>query len=180
MKLFIPLEFKPTKDNKLADVPVVKKEFIFSVEIKPNKKVKGWSSITRITDGGNCCKPGNRVPMIKFRPNSYRLHISFAINGNGNRHFDTAELKEGEYSTVVIKQTFMYGNKYRYSIRINGEEVFQTTNTKAQEFKNVKLYAGDEYFTPADCFIKNLKLNNIACKKKPFVNNNLSKHMMLF
>ena len=174
-------EFKPAKNNFLAPVPVLSPSFVFRVDIKPNKKTKAWSSITRITDGvKDCCNVGNRIPMIKFRPNSYSLHISFAINGNGNKNFNSAPLKEGEYSTVVIKQTFMYGNKYRYSIRINGEEVFQTTNTKAQEFKNVKLYAGDEYYTPADCFIKNLKLNNIACKKKPFVNNNLSKHMMLF
>ena len=104
--------------------------------------------------------------MIKFRPNSYSLHISFSINGNGNRNFNSAPLKEGEYSTVVIKQTFMYGDKYRYSIRINGKEVFQDTNKKTAVFKDLKLYAGDEYYEPSDCYIRNLKLNNIACKKK--------------
>ena len=92
------------------------------------------------------------------------MHIVFPVNDVPNNYFDSAELKEGEYSTVVIKQTFMFGTKYRYSIHINGEEVYQITNSKPREFKNMKLYAGDEYFPPSDCFIKNLKLNNIACK----------------
>ena len=100
--------------------------------------------------------------MIKFRPNSFKLHISFAINGNGNRHFDTAELKQGEYSSVVIKQTLKYGNEYRYSITINGKEVFVDSNNKAQDFTNVKLYAGDNFFRPSDCMIKNLVFENIG------------------
>ena len=160
MKSF--LEFKPTKNNKIADVPVVKKEFIFSVEIKPVKKVRGWSSVTQITDGGNCCKPGNRIPMVKFRPNSYKLHISFAVNGNGNRYFDTDPLKEGEYSTIVIKQILKYGDEYRYSISINGEEVFTDNNKKAQDYPDVKMYAGDNFFEPSDCFVRNLRFKNLG------------------
>ena len=156
------IEFKPLKNNFLAPIAVVKKDFIFSVDIKPLNKVRGWSSVTRITDGGNCCKPGNRIPMIKFRPNSYRLHISFAINGNGNTHFDSAELKQGEYSTVVIKQTLKYGNEYRYTVTINGKEVLVKSNNKAQDYKNVKLYAGDNFFEPSDCMIKNLVFENIG------------------
>ena len=156
------LEFKPTKNNKIDDVPIVKKDFIFSVEIKPNKKVRAWSSVTRITNGKNCCNYGNRIPMIKFRPNSFKLHIAFSINGNGNRFFDTAPLKEGVYSKVVIKQVLKYGNEYRYSIIINDEEVFQDNNKKAQDFPDVKMYAGDAFFEPSDCFIRNLRFKNIS------------------
>ena len=139
--------------------------FVFSFDIKPNKKVSGYSSVVRITDGKkDCCDVGNRVPNIKFYSNTFKMQIAFSLNGKGSVQFNTEPLKEGVYSTVVIKQTFTYGTSYRYSIAINGEEVYQAENKKAQEFKNLKLYAGDEYTQQADVFIKNLKLNNIAGK----------------
>ena len=100
--------------------------------------------------------------MIKFRPNSLRLHIAFAIDNNGNRKYNSDALKVGEYSTVVIKQTLKYGNEYRYSITINGKEVFVVSNNKARDFTDVKLYAGDAYFPPSECYIKNLVFENIG------------------
>lgn len=157
------LEFKPTKSNYIAPIPVVQKSFKFSLEIKPIAKIRGWSSISRITSTGkDCCNYGDRIPLVKFNPNSYRLHIAFSLNGRGNGYWNSKSLKEGEYSKVVIKQVFMYAQKYRYSIHINGEEVHQTTNTKPQVFKDAKLYAGDAFFEPSNVLIRNLKFENLG------------------
>ena len=100
--------------------------------------------------------------MIKFKPNSYRLHIAFSLNGLGNKNFDTAALKEGQYSKVVIRQKLMFGNDYRYSISVNGEEVFMVVNKQAMEFPDVKLYAGDTFYEPSNCYIRNLRFKNLG------------------
>ena len=157
------IEFKPLKNNYLAPIAVLKKDFIFSIDIKPLNKVRGWSTVARITDSKkDCCDNGNRIPLVIFKPNSFILAIAFSINGNGNRVFYSAPLKQGEYTTVVIKQTLKYGNEYRYSITINGKEVFQTSNNKARDFRDVKLYAGDNYYAPSDCMVKNILFENIG------------------
>ena len=63
---------------------------------------------------------------------------------------------------LSIVQTLQFGKDYRYAISINGKEEYQTGNSKAQEFENVKMYAGDEYYNPAGANIEKIKFQNIG------------------
>jgi len=114
------------------------------------------------SNGKDCCTEGTRIPMIKFRPSSTKLHISFAISGNGNRYFDSAAIPLNKYTTVVIQQRNQYGNKYRYSIDIDGVEVYQIMNSKPQEWTNAKMYLSSNFFEASNAIIKNLRFQNLG------------------
>ena len=130
--------------------------------MRPNGKFKDWSSVFRVSNrDGNCCKVGQRAPAVWFLPKPSRLYICFDINGS-NRCFSSNALKKGKYYRVEIKQEFKYGNRYRYSVEIEGYEVYTITNTKAQVYDNVKLYMGDAHYEPAKCTIRNFKWINIG------------------
>ena len=46
-------------------------------------------------------------------------------------------------------------------ITINGEKVHSVENKDARSFKNVKVFAGDNFYTPADASYKNLVWENL-------------------
>lgn len=133
-----------------------------SIDIKPTGIKRGWSEIFRMTNNDKDGAEGSRIPMIKFRPGDTRLHISFSISGNGNRHFDSAALPMNKYSTVVIQQRNQYGNKYRYSIDVNGVEIYQIMNSKPQDWTNAKMYMCSNFFEESDAVVKNLRFQNIG------------------
>ena len=51
-----------------------------------------------------------------------------------------------------------------YTINLNGAEVHSVVNSDAREFKDVKLFAGDNFFPPADASYKNLIWENLGKK----------------
>ena len=52
------LEFSPVKGSEPLDIGIVEKEWEFSMDIKPIKKIRGWAGIVHNTNGGNCCRRG--------------------------------------------------------------------------------------------------------------------------
>uniref|UniRef100_A0A7M5V0H6 Uncharacterized protein n=1 Tax=Clytia hemisphaerica TaxID=252671 RepID=A0A7M5V0H6_9CNID len=161
-------EYEPKKNNAVAGRSRQTKDFLISFEVKPIDKEKSWANIFRVTNKDkNCCQVGLRAPAVWFRPNSMKLHICMAINGNGNLCFNSKELPKGKYTKVEIKQELKYGNRYRYSVEIDDEEVYTITNTKAQVFENPKLYIGDAFYNAPKATIKNFKWINIEPPKPP-------------
>ena len=69
-----------------------------------------------------------------------------------------------------------------YEIKINKESVLNQENTKAEVFKNVKIFVGDPWYEPVGGKIKNLAVELKDTKKDSkgkymiylFVNNNIS------
>ena len=49
---------------------------------------------------------------------------------------------------IEIHQKYTSGGKYRYFIKINGEEVFSIINTNAQQFYDIKIYASNPWELP--------------------------------
>ena len=54
---------------------------------------------------------------------------------------------------------------YRYSIEINGKEVYQQHNTKPQDFKDVQMWISDGFYGPGKCVLKNIRFENLGKKK---------------
>ena len=105
----------PVRNTFIGTVPVLKKEFIVSMDIKPTGKDRPYTNIFRMAVKGlsDCCAYGSRIPAVFFVPNSNKLHISFSVSGSGNRYFNTAELPLNKFTNLVIQQRRQYGDKYR-------------------------------------------------------------------
>ena len=142
-------------------IPVVKREYSLQIDFKPTKKLPGWTNLFRMaSEPGNNVKVGNRIPAIFFRSNTFKLHVCSAINGNKNSCWNSDTLTEGKLYRLNIVQSLQFTGTYRYSISLDGDEKYQTGNTKAQEFKKVKMYLADEYYTPAGAEVLKVKFQN--------------------
>ena len=53
-------------------------------------------------------------------------------------------------------------DKIIYSIYLNNVQVFTTENRQPEDFTNVKVYAGDEWYDPLKGHIKNLVIKSIG------------------
>ena len=62
-----------------------------------------WTNVFHFTTGDNCCKVGDRIPMIKTK-NTGELVIINALNNNGN-HQTYIPMRINEWNTVEITQT---------------------------------------------------------------------------
>ena len=49
-----------------------------------------------------------------------------------------------------------------FSIKVNGVIVANKKNTDARSFKNVKIFAGDEWYSAGNARIRNLKVETIV------------------
>ena len=143
----------------------MKKEFTFTFDIKPNKKLGGWRKILHINNNGkSCCEVGSRLPGIWFNGNSYRLHICFAINGKGNDCWnDNKDLPEKKFSNIKVEQV-KEDDKYIFKIWKDGEEVFKKENKDAREFKDAKLYGSFGVGNYADVDLKGVAFQNSGNK----------------
>ena len=56
----------------------------------------------------------------------------------------------------------MFHFTHRYSIEINGKEVYQQTNTKPQDFKDVNMWISDNFYNAANCVLKNIRFENLG------------------
>ena len=100
------------------------------------------------------------IPAVWFNPSSTRLHICTALNGR-NLCYDSQTLPLHKYTKVEIAQVQMHGTEYFYVILVGGQRVYQTVNTHARYFHNVKVYKANPWQLAADADIKNLVFRNL-------------------
>lgn len=147
-----------SKSNLLTTIPHWGREWRVSFEIKPLSTVSGWGSIVHFTEGGFCCKVGQRIPAVWFNPRTFRLHITTGLNNVGSYpHNERRALPRNKFSKVVIDQIEVRQSVYRYRIFVNGRCVRSVVNTKPRVFKNVKVYAGDPWNSAANAVLRNFK-----------------------
>ena len=107
----------------------------------------------------------NKYPfslLAVFLHQQYRwLHIASAVNGNQDYYLHPYPLLQvnTEYS-VEIRQRYKSGGVYKYSILLNGEEIHSTDNTQAQQFYDVKVSIGDQWYPECKGTISELKITN--------------------
>ena len=116
-----------------------------------------------MTQGGSLGSYGDRTPCLFLTPLRDEFYIASAVNGAVNYRLLT---KKGLTVNVGIKieihQRYTSGGKYRYFIKINGEEIHSIVNNDAQQFYNVKVYASNPW-DPIVCpgYIKNFAITNL-------------------
>ena len=105
--------------------------------------------------GGNCCGVGDRIPAAWFWSKTTKLHICSGVNNAGNTCYNSSPLPLNKYTNILIKQE-REGEKIIYSIAINGKVVKRLQNLKPREYKNVKIWAADNWYVVANADMKNL------------------------
>lgn len=177
------------KGRVIKTLPVLNRGYRLSFQIQPIRNAHyGWSSILHATIGGNMAKNGDRTPGIFFRPGSFKLHICSTVGTNKNYCYDSAPLHRYKVYSIVIQQVQKApsGNLFYYQIIINNKVVVDVLNVHPVSFKNVKYYASDPWYAPANAVFSNFKVENSPFKaftllkpKKIKVLSTLSRHWKL-
>ena len=143
----------------IKTIDILPRGWKVSFTIIPKDIVKNWSSILHATQGGDTEHDGDSTPSIRFNPDSLTPFICSSVNGNKYYCYTMAALSLNEETTIQVQQIQSPENfLYYYSIYINGKLIKHEINTKPQIFKNVKYYAGDPWYEPANATIKNFQL----------------------
>ena len=155
-------ESQITRDNLLATIPLLKKEWKVSFDFKANK-FNGFQQLLHFTVGGkgagSGAKYGDRTPAIWTQP-SKGFVISSAVGGKPSFTKNIKALPStGEWINVEVNQQ-LEGSKMIYSIFIDGKKKFSTRNSNPSEFENVQVFASSRWYSSVSGSIKNLLIQN--------------------
>ena len=155
--------FKPFRENRLRVLPELGRQWYLSFDILPGKKVfNSWTNIVHSTIGGNNKNVGDRIPAVWFRPRTTGLCICTALGNDKNYCYNHGNLPKNRFTNVQVRQTWSTEeNVYKYIITIDGRVVRRVTNTRAQVFKKVALWASSPWHKTANAFVRNLVFKNL-------------------
>ena len=99
---------KVKRNNQVGTVASWGPTFRVAVDIIVHSAGSGYTSILRFTStNNNCCKLGDRLPIIHYHSKGY-LHITSAVNKNANYYVNfNIDLKKWYH--IEIAQTKMNG-----------------------------------------------------------------------
>ena len=161
INLFVSsIDSKFMKGNLVETIPVLGKAYKLSFDLYLYGKLRDWGSIIHLTTKDNAGKYGARTPAIWTSPDSTKVSVFSAINGNNNYAFTTGDLPVNKKIHVVVEQKFLSDNRYQFSVYVDGKQVFTIENKKAEQFKNVKVYIADPWYEPANGRIENIVIEN--------------------
>ena len=126
-------------------------------------KYHKYDNILHLTVGGDSQHYGDRTPAVFLHPKRGIL-VSSAVNGESAYGFwcRQHQPKAGIWTEYAVSQVKKEGDKYIYSISINGEEVHRTVNTRPEVFKDVGVFASNPWDgNPSSLYsIRNLKIDS--------------------
>ncbi|XP_065652528.1 meprin A subunit alpha isoform X5 [Hydra vulgaris] len=144
----------------------LEKAYSVSFKLKPYSYSRGWENVLHITKGQNYGECGDRNPAVFLhKDGSGRLVFFSAINGNINSEFETKNpLPLNVWSSIKIEQT-LKNRAYVYAIYVNGSIQCEIENKDPRQFKDIKVYISDPWYTAHDGDIKELFVINGDSKK---------------
>ena len=155
-------EHEITRHNLLATIPLLKKEWRVSFDLKANN-FSGLEQVLHMTVGGkgvgSGAKYGDRTPAI-WTHSSRGFLISSAVGGKPSfaKYFKPLP-SAGEWINIEVGQQ-LEESKMIYSIAIGGKKVFSTRNSKPSAFKDVQVFTSSRWYLPVNGFIKSLLIQN--------------------
>merc|ERR1719208_312884 len=148
---------KIQKNLQLATIDEWGPLFKISFDLIIHSKVDStWSSVLAFRGNGavdDQSHYGDRAPAIFYNKAGY-LYFTNAVNGNGNYHFNY-EIELNKLYHIEIAQEEK-NEKVFYTVKVDGETIKNVENTDARAFKDVNVFAGDNFFDPADGSYSNL------------------------
>lgn len=76
--------FSPQQGRLVGTVNIPTGNYTMKFTITPKGLVSNWSNLIHVTNGGDCCTPGNRSPGVWFWPGTTELHIRHGDPSDGN------------------------------------------------------------------------------------------------
>ena len=76
--------FSPQQGKIVGKVNIPTGNYTMKFTITPRGLVSQWSNLIHVTNGGDCCTPGNRSPGVWFWPGTTELHIRHGDPSDGN------------------------------------------------------------------------------------------------
>ncbi|XP_065672703.1 uncharacterized protein LOC105845300 isoform X5 [Hydra vulgaris] len=148
------------QNTMVAVIPKLDNVYKIYFDVKPYSFTAGFHNVIHFTTGSDMEKYGDRVPGVWFHESGDgSLHISAPISGNLDRVFRTKPVTLNEWSHIEISQ-LLENNIYKYSIKLNGEEVFAEENKEPKSFNNVMVYTSDPWYPAQNGSIKDLTIVN--------------------
>ncbi|XP_065652538.1 uncharacterized protein LOC136079842 isoform X2 [Hydra vulgaris] len=149
------------ENEVIGTMSSLEKAYSVSFKLKPYSYSKGWENVLHVTKGQNYGECGDRNPAVFFhKDGSGRLVFFSAINGNINSEFETKNpLPLNVWSSIRIEQT-LKNSAYVYAIYVNGSIQYEIENKDPRQFKDVKVYISDPWYTAHDGDIKELFVVN--------------------
>ena len=146
----------------LTVIPRLSTEWIVSLTLRMTTLATSsrFCSVIQLTQGGVFQQHCDRTPAVILYPPRDRFYIASSINDNPDHCIASAKgLTVNVYTNIEIHQRYVSGGRYRYFIKINGEEIASIINTKARQFYDVKVYASFEN-DPCPGYIKRFYVTN--------------------
>ena len=115
-----------------------------------------YQSILHLTNQStNTAKYGGRVPALW----SYKgkLRIEYAKDNKGTRSHNLPGPPAGKWTQITLSQEDLSG-KFRFRVLINGVEKYNVENAQDGQFRDVRVYASDPWFTAQSGYIKDLSV----------------------
>lgn len=143
-------------------IPNLSPEWIVSFTLRITSLAPStiFCNIIQLSKEGPELEFGDRTPAVFLFPSRDQFYISSSINSNRDTGFSvTKGIALNVPTHIEIHQRYISGGKYRYFVKINGEEVASIINTNALQFYNVRVYAS-KGTDPCPGYIKNLEVTN--------------------
>ena len=115
----------------------------FKVRIIKDPKA-GWTNILHVTNGGNCCAHGNRLPKVSYNK---RRFFEFCTSANGKPVYKNLfhGVKLNKDYHIVVSQQYNTKKELIYTIVINGKVFHSVRNTKPVSISPALLYLSDPW-----------------------------------
>ena len=148
-------EFRPTKDVKIATLPIITKEFTIRFQMKASSFTDDWHSLFHMRIRGNSGKYGDRIPAVWTH--GARIIISSAVNNNDN-HATFIDIGKDKWMSFEVTQRHERTGEYSYKVLMNGAEILKTINERPTNFENVMVYASNPWHTSFNGSIRNMEV----------------------
>merc|ERR1719317_929594 len=159
-------EFILTRNNKLGEVDFLGEEYTITFQLlltagtpAPTSSTAG--SIIHFTIGGDCCGvPGDRTPGL-WVYNGTEIVLRSTIDGQANYGIlpgqfpDLPAISLTTWHTVEISQ-LSNGSEIVFYMKLDGSTIATKINNQPRSFKNVKIFAGDDWYDAAFGKMKHL------------------------
>merc|ERR1712013_449227 len=159
-------EFILTRNNKLSEVDFLGEEYTITFQLlltagTPATTSSTPGSIIHFTIGGDCCGvPGDRTPGL-WVYNGTEIVLRSTIDGQANYGIlpdqfpDLPAISLNTWHTVEISQ-LSNGSEIVFYMKLDGSTIATKINNQPRSFKNVKIFAGDDWYDAAFGKMKNL------------------------
>ena len=133
--------------------------WMLSFEIKQISNFSEWTSIVHFTNKlTNGRGLGHRIPAFFLKPSECIVHVCHYVS---RRFCKDLSIGCNVFTNITLTQTLNVNKEAVYRIMLNGETKHSIVNPTAQRFENIKVYAGNPWFEPANAVLRNFLFDNI-------------------